>query len=213
MYICKMKKNTLLYLDSRLVAKAKQYNLNLSKITEDAVKSHLFPMLSIREKAETDFWDYLKKLEKDKYVFFLPFRIKRMLLANIGPIKNIDIDFKRFNLIIGNNASGKTTLIRSIAYAFGHEMTKEYFSKKSKIELYVHPENKYLFDRLPPNKKDNIKCVLIDSGGSRFNQKYFEKFFDYLKKLEMQVIMTESRLRENIQYKKINIIKLPDTNN
>ena len=213
MYICSMKKNTLLYLDARLVAKAKQCHLNLSKITEDAVKSHLFPMLSIGEKAETDFWNYLKELEKDKCAFFLPVRIERIKLANIGPIKNITINFNKFNLIIGNNASGKTTLIRSIAYVFGHEMLKEYFSEKATIELDVHPENKYKLGSLSTNSKENIKCVLIDSGGSRFDKQHFKKFFDYLKKLKMQVIMTEAILEENVPHIKIKVIKLPNPNN
>ena len=132
--ICNMKKNTLLYLDARLVAKAKQYNLNLSKITEYAVKSHLFPMLSIGEKAEADFWEYLKDLEKEKCAFFLPVRIKKIKLANIGPINDLTIGFKKFNIVTGKNASGKTTLIRSIAYIFGYKFIKDYFSDKATIE-------------------------------------------------------------------------------
>ncbi len=176
-------------------------------------KSQLFPTLSIGEKAEADFWEYLKELEKEKYVFFLPVRLIRAKLANIGTIKNITIDFERFNLIIGKGATGKTTIIRSIAYIFWHKLVKDYFSDKATIELDVLPEKKYKISMVSYNGKENIKCVLVDCGGSRFDTKYFEKFLFYLKRLDMQVIMTESRLRGNISYGKINTIELPTTTN
>jgi|TARA_Y100000031_G_scaffold146361_1_gene180203 hypothetical protein len=203
-----MKKNTLLYLDARLVANAKQCNLNLSKITENAVKSHLFPILSIGEKADADFWEYLKDLEKEKCAFFLPVRIKQIKLANIGPISNLTIGFKKFNIVTGKNASGKTTIIRSIAQILGHEFIKDNFSNKAIIELEVHPETRYKLSMLSANTNLHIKSVLIDCGGYRLDNKYLKKFIMFLKKLDMQVIMTEHGLRSEIPYEKINIINL-----
>ncbi len=61
---------------------------------------------------------------------------------------------------------------------------------------------------LSANNNLHIKSVLIDCGGSRFDNKYFKKFIMFLKKLDMQVIMTESELRDNIPYEKINLINL-----
>ena len=207
MYICNMKKNTLLYLDTNIVTKAKQCKLNISQITEEAIKSRLFPMLSYGARAEMDFWEYLKELEKEKCVFFLPVRIKGAKLINVGPIKNITLDFSKFNIIFGNNGMGKTTSIRSIAHIFGHHISEDNFSDKAIIELDVHPEKKYKIDLSVDNKK-SIRCILVDDGGSRFDKEHYQKFFDYLKKLDMQVIMTNHSLREHTPYGKINIIKI-----
>jgi AAA15 family ATPase/GTPase len=162
----------------------------------------------MKKKSEKDFLAYLKELEKEKEVFFLPLKIKKAKLTHIGPIKSITLDFDRFNIIIGKNATGKTTIIRAIAYIFGHEFLEGYFSDKSTIELDVHPEKKYRIDAVSGN--ENIKCVLIDDGGARLDKRYFEEFLDCLKKLDMQVIITEYNLREEISYKKINVIKLPN---
>ena len=57
------------------------------------------------------------------------------------------------------------------------------------------------------------RCSELFNAAFGNDEIYFEKFLDYLKRLDMQVIMTESSLRENISYEKINVIELPNTNN
>ena len=208
MYIWRMKKNTLLYLDDNLVAKAKQYHLNMSQITENAVRSHLFPLLSYGEKAEADFWEYLKNLEKEKVCFFLPSRLKKVKLTATGPIRQLTLTFTNNNLVIGNSASGKTTLLRAIAYVFGHDPLDEYSFAKGRIELETIPEPSYKMDLKPEDAKSRVKCILLDCVGARLDKEHYQKFIKYLRSLDIQIIMTEYSQRENINYGKIKVMEL-----
>lgn len=82
--------------------------------------------------------------------------MSRLIVRNIGPIKEVDIDLKKINVIIGAQSSGKSTLAKIISfctwmdkhtetttqkYVNGairslmsyHRLTKEYFSEDSTV--------------------------------------------------------------------------------
>ena len=89
MYICNMKKNTLLYLDKNLVEKAKHHNLNLSEIAENAIRLHLKRLYL---NGEEDFKFLIEMLLLNEGAcFYLPFELKDLELKNIGPFSNLNI--------------------------------------------------------------------------------------------------------------------------
>ena len=207
------KKNTLLYLEDDLVKAAKQYGLNISKITEDAIKSNLFPVLSMGKRIELDFESYIKSLEGEKRAFFLPFEIKGVKLSDIGPHKDIDVNFKRFNIIAGKNGSGKTFLIRSIAFAVdfkdppSEDMIREGLNK-GEIVLKISKGDS-LSIKLEKGKglEKNYKCLLLDDPLGKLDSRVRKKILDYLKKLNVQIILTSLPMLE-LNDKSFNIIML-----
>ncbi|HRE63804.1 MAG TPA: AAA family ATPase, partial [Ferruginibacter sp.] len=40
---------------------------------------------------------------------------EKLTIRNFGPIKNVELDFKKFNVIIGENATGKSTVAKVLA--------------------------------------------------------------------------------------------------
>lgn len=219
------KKNTLLYLDEELVETAKRLGLNLSNITESAIKSAVFPQLSEGERRLIDFEGYLEDLKKQKRCFSLPFQIKKLELENIGPIRNFETAFDSFNFVVGPNASGKTTLIRSITYACGFdeafgEVKRE--SKKDPIitrgeekgEISVTPAlERKLTVKLGKGSEKNVKsgCLLFDDPLTRFDRGQAQEAIQHLKELSHQIIATSTiPLEEKCPEVQANIIELPN---
>jgi ABC-type glutathione transport system ATPase component len=95
-----MKKNTMLTLDNDLVEKARALGLNLSAISAEAIK------MEVASKS-------IKNL--------IP-SVKSLKLHNVGPFKDVSLSFTDgLNIICGTNGSGKSTILRSLIYAFDRE--------------------------------------------------------------------------------------------
>jgi len=212
------KKNTLLYLDEELVKKAKELNLNLSKIAENAIKLHMFPMMSTGERAAIDFNNYLRTLEKENRCYFIPFELKSIQLKNIGIHSNLALDLDTLNIIEGYLGEGKTTIIKSIAKTFRYE-TPSFHKLLSpgketyKINIEIKPETKI---SLTYNEKNNnefrenrtIRCIIIDEPMSRLSSSLINDFLYYLMGLNAQILLTNTPY-EKIEYpREYKIIKL-----
>ena len=221
MSICMPKKNTLLYLDKNLVDAAKKHGLNISQITENAIRSNIFPDLSMQQRIVMDFGKHLEDLEKEWRCFFLPFRLSGVEIRNIGPIESLQSDLGKLNAIVGSNASGKTTIIRSIAYVFGYAFEHvgrigylvNADAKKGEIKVKVKIGKGALSAKLergktPPRPESGFRCILIDDMGARLDKKGFKLFLDYLKGLDSQVIFTTSRDISPILEPEIKVINL-----
>jgi len=49
-------------------------------------------------------------------------KIEKLNLSGIGGIKELEINFHNgFNVICGPNGIGKTTILKTIVHAFGHD--------------------------------------------------------------------------------------------
>ncbi len=82
--------------------------------------------------------------------------MKHLIIRNIGPIKEVDIELKRFNLLIGLQSSGKSTINKIACYCSWVEkeicstQSPAYFEKKDtfenrlvvfhKLEGFIHPD-------------------------------------------------------------------------
>jgi hypothetical protein len=212
------KKNTLLYLDEGLVKKAKELKLNLSEISENAIKLHLFPMLSIGEKASIDFDNYLRTLEKEKRCYFLPFELKKIEIKNIGVFTNLDLKFDKLTIIEGNYGDGKTTLIKSIANVFGYDMTNfqnmlSSGKKSYEINVFIKPE-KNISMSFQKNCSSNflqnrtVKCIIIDEPMDILSLDLKSGFLRYLFGLGVQIILTNSPIDKMVYPEEYNVFRL-----
>ena len=41
--------------------------------------------------------------------------MRHLIIKNVGPIKNVDIELKRFNILIGAQSSGKSTIAKILS--------------------------------------------------------------------------------------------------
>lgn len=123
--------------------------------------------------------------------------MSRLIVRNIGPIKDVDIDLKKVNVFIGAQSSGKSTLAKIISfctwldkhtdkatkmYANGairslmsyHRLTKEYFSNKTTIfyqgDNIVYAYNWPKNEALPEEVKEYESPVRLND-----NEIFFEK--------------------------------------
>lgn len=201
------KKNTLLYLDSDLVGLAKRMKVNISEITESAIKEKLLPILSCSEKMIFDIESYLEEMESINSCFFLPFPIRKVEVKNMGPISSVSMEFGRgINIINGRCGTGKTLILRAMALAFGiytpekpspqkHTPMGRFLKHDEKggyIKILIYENEKTMkFDASNPNGKRDGGCLLLDDAIARLPEKEIKRFINKLKnKYPGQIIMT-----------------------
>lgn len=211
MYSSFMKKNTLLYLDSDLVERAKREKLNISRLTEEALKQALEITTPKTSK------EHLRRLlaevgnESSLYgeTYLLPFQIQSLRLIKVGLFDNFETSFSRnsINLIHGLCGSGKSTIIRSILFAFG--IRHRYFTEKAydtgTISVKVFPGQDSI-NITGMNSSQNTlrgyKCLIADDPLERIPKDMIVPLFAELKRLGIQIILTASLL--------IDTFKLPN---
>ncbi len=200
------KKNTLLYLDEELVDKAKKMDVNLSKLTENAIKSKIFPDMAAGQKALFDLEGYMESLEEQGRCFRIPHRIKKVELENIGPFDSFEDSFEPFTVIKGPNASGKTTLIRSIAYACcctegdASKLLKD-GGDEGRIEIKTNDKGKTsLILEDGETRREGDRCILLDDPLTRLDESTTSKFIEKLRENFVnqgcQVILTDMFLED-----------------
>jgi len=155
---------------------------------------------------------------KREGLFYVPFRMKRIIVENIGPIKKLDIFLKDINLILGKGGSGKSILLRLIHNIGNHHplhckdmITQGKKRGKIRLELAENIRNiEYLFYTDSQNNEQyqsNIesKCFLVDDALSYSDSP--KKVLDYLKRFNSQIIITCREL-PNISLIGVKIIRI-----
>jgi post-segregation antitoxin (ccd killing protein) len=210
-----MKKNTLLYLDSDLVERAKRENINISRLTEEALKQ----TLEIRTPRTAE--EHLRKMlaevgNENSFcgeTYLLPFQIESLKLNKVGPFDNLEVFFQKnsLNVIYGSCGSGKSTIIRSILLAFG--IKHRYFTNRvfanGKIQLKLFPQQESVSIESHGNATRGYQCLILDDALERLSKNITSLFFTELKRLKVQIIMTVSLLIDKSTIpKSIRIISL-----
>ncbi|MCP9753760.1 hypothetical protein EGI26_01100 [Lacihabitans sp. CCS-44] len=104
--------------------------------------------------------------------------MQRIIVKNFGPLKDIDLEIKDFMVLIGPNASGKSTLAKLI-FAFQslpqflNEFTENYFRKPNsdfRIDFYNDFEKKLL--PLFFNENLSVEFLYNDQLTIRFDNNY-----------------------------------------
>lgn len=214
------KKNTLLYLDTELVKTAKRYGVNMSEITEAALRGRLAPYLSAGDRALL-FGMHLGDLKVEGCCYELPFAVKSLRLKNVKVLEQFEAKFARgINLILGGTASGKSTVIRVIAYALGHQQLRDWFEpavthgrKRGAIELELFGSAVINYNLREGGEHEWAKCILLDEPLSRLDSIRFRKhkgrFLRWLKERYAQVILA-SRQEEFATPEVNNVIRIPN---
>jgi len=204
MYLYAMKKkNTLVYLDSDLVERAKRENINISRLTEEALKQAL--EIETPRTAK----EHLRKLltevgnESSLYgeTYLLPFQIQSLKLTKVGPLDNFEARFSSnsINLIQGSCGSGKSTIIRSILCAFGirhrHFTEKAYDIGTISVNVFLGQDSINITGmNSSQNTLRGYKCLMADDPLERIPKDIIVPLFAELKHLEIQIILTASLL-------------------
>lgn len=196
-----MKKNTLLYLDSDLVEKAKRENINISRLAEDALKK------ALDMKRPVTVEEHVQKILKDADVtnhknfyqetYLLPFQIESLTLNKIGPFEKFETRFSRdrVNIIYGPNGSGKSIILRSILFALGrrHRHFNERVSSGGTIKLKLFP-NQTSIAITDTENQDNMtkgyRCLMADAPIARIARKMVVPLLNELNCLGIQIIIT-----------------------
>lgn len=106
----------------------------------------------------------LDKLMKEGDAHSIKYQVKDLVITNLGPIKDLRINFKRYNLIIGDNATGKTTILHAIRDDASNE-----------------------------DGAKNQKSIIVDDI-SRLTEENQIRFIEHLKKSFSQIILTSRNL-------------------
>lgn len=217
------KKNTSIYLDKDLVRYAKKHNINISQLTENAIKQELFHLLSTGEKALIDIKSYLELLKTNRQCYFLPLELSGIEINNVANFDKFPAKFNQYNVIVGPYESGKTMLIRIIAYALSlDDFPIRNLLGPNKGDGYIRisvNNTKKLISRISIiNEQDTLKngrtrCILLDDVFDgidlekclHFNDiKYqsmltnFKEFLCNLREYNIQIILTTSFTDEKV---------------
>ena len=175
--------------------------------------------LSVGERICRDFNKYIGDLVEEKRGFFLPYKLDKIKLRDVGIFDRFETDFKSFNVVFGSCGKGKTTLVRSIAYAFDREKYPKgfllrkgsrcgnieiEFIKRSSVNLWLHEEVVdyeekdddciSVYDKKSEYDIDgsNVKGLILDDAGERLTLEKYQEFLSHLRDLnqDLQIIMT-----------------------
>jgi hypothetical protein len=195
-----MKKNTLLYLDSDLVERAKKENINISKLAEDALRQvlNISPPRTAHE--------YIRRVLADAgdenafygEAYLLPFQIESLRLENVGPLKEFEAEFSRdaINVIFGLGGSGKSFIIRSILLAFGRRHKYFQTSDGGKVTLKLFPDQALVSIITDVGNETNTmrgyKCLIMDDVFQKVPRDMVPEICEEMKGHGIQIIATVS---------------------
>jgi len=215
-----MKKNTLLYLDSDLVERAKRENTNISRLAEDALREAL--NITVPRTAH----EYLQRILADagcelaRYgeIYLLPFQIESLKLENVGPFQKFEAKFRRdaISVIYGPSGSGKSTIVRPILLAFGKRHTYFPKSENGKITVKLFPSqelvNITVNDGKPLDAAKGYKCLIADNTFERVPKSMISGLSKEIKDLQIQVIATASiKIDPSMFPEDTNVISVKDS--
>lgn len=196
------KKNTLLYLDEELVDRAKQMDINLSQVTEDALKERILPFLSTGEKPLVALDQVIDEYVERGMAYRLPFRIDSITLDSIGPIDHLDTVFDDVTALTGGNGSGKSTVLKAIAHSYGQgdintSMLLDHSAEQGAINMEITPEEQL---ELTLDRQDSTvsttrsaRCLLIDGLFGRLTDERTTDLLDQIVERDEQIIFTGYR--------------------
>jgi len=119
-------------------------------------------------------------------------KINKIILKNYRNYDNLEIDFNdNLNIIIGDNAQGKTNLLESI-YVLA--VTKSFLSITDKGLIKFDNKFSIIKGVLDSNNsKDNLEILFNDNGKVvRINNKEIKKLSDYISKMNVVIFSTDN---------------------
>ncbi|MCL2289625.1 MAG: ATP-binding protein [Bacteroidetes bacterium] len=110
--------------------------------------------------------------------------MQKIIIKNFGPITNAEIDIKKFLVLIGDNAIGKSTIIKLISSFSWIE--KDLFRGSEKTKEWLEKENRLSYSFLPYHRiEDFLKSdSVIEFYGQAFVIKYNNKKISIGKRID-----------------------------
>ena len=112
-------------------------------------------------------------------------KIKKLELKNFRNYLNLDIEFSDgLNIIIGNNAQGKTNILEAIYFL---SITKSFLSVNEKTLIYKDSDFSLVKGEVISNNYKRKLSILVNSNGKKIevNQKLVKRNMDYLGNLKV----------------------------
>jgi recombinational DNA repair ATPase RecF len=156
---------------------------------------------------------YLDHLRARGFLYLIPFKIEKLNLENIHPVRKLTLRFGDKNILYGDDVSGRSAIPRLIANVFSRKSKKKQVmhisAKTGKIKLELVRDSKTIGIQLNKKKSESAVSagIVIDGVLDILPSEFSEKLIDYLRELNMQVIITCYRLpRVNLKgFKIINL--------
>jgi predicted ATP-binding protein involved in virulence len=156
--------------------------------------------LSVGESICQDFGRYLKSLEAEGRCVFLPYQIQSLHLRNIGKFVEKHLDFYNGNVsnvtvILGDNGSGKSTIIRAISSVVGSQNMVKDGQRAGEINL-THSDGRLHLDIYGAGE---ILCIALDDNTiNRLDRERYSQFLNYLRDLDVQLILTINNIDDDL---------------
>lgn len=146
----------------------------------------------------------------------MPFQIESLRLTKVGPLANFEAHFHKnaINIIYGSCGSGKSTIIRSILYAFG--IKHRYFTERVfgegeiRLSLFLNQDSISItaMESLQSSTR-GYQCLIADDPFEKISKKILASLLIELKRLKIQIIATASLLIDPSELSnKTNVIEL-----
>lgn len=130
-------------------------------------------------------------------IYFL--KICKLCLKNFRNYLDLEIDFNdKLNIIIGNNAQGKTNILEAIYFL---SITKSFLSVNERTLIYRDKEFSLIKGDIVNSSFNKKLSVLINSSGKKLeiNQKLIKRNIDYLGNLRVVIFSPDDiRLLKDI---------------
>ncbi len=186
-----------LYLEEDLVGRAKESDLNMSKIANNALKQQFG--IGRETSKQKNLRELLKDVDEDGRLYSFGFKIAGLELENIRAFDELSLDFQDgLNVIYGPNGTGKSSVIQGIASAVTHNATEaddgllkhdqDSGSAKVRLEKSVMFRQ---FDRGNQYDSGENSVLLLDTPFAGYGDEYSREMLDRLKKdFNSQIILT-----------------------
>ena len=119
------------------------------------------------------------------YEVFYCLKINKLCLKNFRNYLDLEIDFNdRLNIIIGNNAQGKTNILEAIYFL---SITKSFLSVSEKTLIFRDKEFSWIKGDIVNSNFNKKLSILLNDNGKKIevNQKIIKRNIDYLGNLRV----------------------------
>jgi len=190
------KKDTILHLDEDVVERARELDLDLSEIAENAIR------MELKVHSHGKYFDppqLLEDMRRKGLVYKIPLRVERLGISDLGPFKSIETRFKDKNIILGSTATGKTTMINAIKMFFDNSsdlmggLDIKISGVEPKINLiFEEGQSSVSNDILKHGINEGDGCLLLDDCVETLSMEGATSFLRYLSRRQEQIIVTYS---------------------
>jgi Ni2+-binding GTPase involved in maturation of urease and hydrogenase len=138
-----------------------------------------------------------KRAFEGSMCFIIDGTLEELSLKGIGRFNAFKTGFGRFNVILGQIGSGKTTIVNAIGH-IENKIQAEFCSlmkndaRDVEITLKKRKIKKSYISRCGSYGETRERCLVIDDGGFCLDEQRYAQFLHHLRSLDCQIILTAS---------------------